>query len=174
MIGLHLAVAIDCDDGAVGIEAIGPDRAEVKHRPARGVMHRPSQCFRKAGPGQTDLQHGVLDMQHGQPGSSERFILLLGMLQKKQRGPAFDLLDAVANAEHFRLVTAPALRKRFTFCGGVFGVAGHRPLYAAPIRPATDRFRLFGWCGGGHGLASPPYPVDQEIDDRGRIEGQDL
>ena len=41
---LDLALAVDGDDIAVGIEIGDLRRAEIKHRPARGIVDRPSQA----------------------------------------------------------------------------------------------------------------------------------
>ena len=56
LIVLHLALAVDGDDLSVGIEVGDLRRAEIEHRPARGIGDRPSQRLGQARPRQSDLQ----------------------------------------------------------------------------------------------------------------------
>src|SRR6202165_3982219 len=94
---LNLALAVDGDDLAVGLELADLRRAEIEHRPAAGIMHWPSQRLGKARPRQPDLQYRVLEMQRGQPRRAKRPVLLLRMLQDQQRALVPDRRVAVAN-----------------------------------------------------------------------------
>ena len=50
LIFLDLALAVDGDDVAVGSEIRDLGRAEIEHRPARGIRHRPPQRLGEARP----------------------------------------------------------------------------------------------------------------------------
>ena len=99
MIVRKLALAVDRDDFGISIEVGNFRRSEIKHRPARGIGDRTAQRLRQARPRQSNLQHGILEMQRGQPRGAERPVLLLRMLQDQQRCPALDRRDAVADAQ---------------------------------------------------------------------------
>ena len=110
LVRLDFALAVDRDDLGIGIEIGDLGRAEIQHRPARGIVDRPSQRLGQARPGQADLDHRILEMQRRQPRGAERPVLLLRMLQDQQRDPAFDRRDAVADAERQRLAAMRTVR----------------------------------------------------------------
>ena len=107
---LDLALAVDRDDLGIGIEIGDLGRTEIKHRPARGIVHGPSQRLGEAWPGQADLDDCILEMHGGQPRGAERPVLLLRVLQDQQRDLAFDRRDAVADAERQRLAAMRTVR----------------------------------------------------------------
>ncbi len=143
-----LALAVDGDDIAVGLELGDLRRAEIEHRPARGIVDRPAQRLGKARPRQADLQHRILEMQRGQPRGAERPVLLLRMLQDQQRDLVFDRRDAVADAQRQRL--AGNADSPGTASTAVAPVSGSdcfdiRPLYASrpPLQQRNGSRRLF-------------------------------
>ena len=141
---LRLMATISLSDLEVG--DLG--RAEIEHGPARRIRDRPSQRLRQARPRQSDLQHGILEMQRGQPRRAQRPVLLLRMLQDQQRYPAVDRRDAVANAQRQWLVAVRTVRYRVRDAPASGSVwFDIRPLYAAPApasttEPAPARSRL--------------------------------
>ena len=109
---LDLALAVDRDDLGVGIEIGDLGRTEIKHRPARGIMHGPSQRLGEAWPGQADFDDRILEMHRRQPRGTEPPVLLLRVLQDQEFDPAFDRRNAVADAERQRLAAMRTVRDR--------------------------------------------------------------
>ena len=52
----HAALAIQRDDGAVGLEISNLGGAQIEHRPARRIVDRAAKQLGQARPGQSDLE----------------------------------------------------------------------------------------------------------------------
>src|SRR5882757_6793473 len=90
LVVLDLALAVDGDDIAVGLELGDLGRAEIEYRPPAGIGDLPSQRLGKARPRQADLQ---------------------------QRNLVLDRRDAVANAQRQGLKAARTVRYRLRYGG---------------------------------------------------------
>ncbi len=113
---LGLAFAVEHHDILVGVEIVDLGGPEVQHGPARRI-DRPPQDLGQAGPRQADFQHGLVEMQRGQPRRSQQSVLLLRVLQDHQRHPALHRCHTVANAQGHRLAASRAIRDFVGRCG---------------------------------------------------------
>jgi len=120
LVWLDLALAVNRDNLTIGVQLRDLRRAEIKHRPARGIFDRTSQRLAKARPRQADPDDRARKMLRGQPRGAERPVLLLRVLQDQERDFAFDRRDAVADAERQRLAAMRAVLDRLD--GGGCGI----------------------------------------------------
>src|SRR5262249_2424311 len=101
-------------------------RTEIEDRPALRIG-RAAEDLGEARPGQADLEQRVLEVQRREPCGAKLSILLLRVLQDKQRHLVVDPRDSFAHAQRLRLKAARAFGVRIG-CGrlrrpggGLFG-----------------------------------------------------
>ncbi len=102
------ALAIDRDHLGVRFEVGNLRGAEVKDRPALRIDSA-AEDLGETGPGQSNLERRVLQMQRRQPGRSERPVLLLRMLEDQKLDAVIDRRDVGADAQRLGLAAVGTL-----------------------------------------------------------------